>query len=44
MMMVRPLFVKLAMSGTLAATTTSAAPLFSWKLAEGMILLSKVSA
>ena len=43
-MIVRPLLAKLAIRGTLAATTTSAAPLFSWKLAEGMSLLSKVSA
>ena len=42
MVIVRPSLLKLAMSETLAATTTSADPLFSWNLAEGMILLSKV--
>src|SRR5580704_885507 len=44
MMIVRPLLAKLAISGTVAATTNSAAPLFSRKVASGMILLSKVSA
>ena len=41
-MIVRPSLLKLAKSGTLPFTVISTAPLSSWKVADGIVLLSKV--
>jgi hypothetical protein len=41
--MVRPLLLKLAMSGTVPATVISAAPLLSWNVAAVIVLSLKFS-